>query len=194
MNEARRRIADELYAVSHAHDQALSDRLERFRSVEPATAELLGVLVRATGARRILELGTSSGYGAIWLADAAQATGGRLTSVEIDPLRCAIAGANLERAGLHAELRCEDAAATLAGSPDAWWDFLFLDAERTAYAGYWPELRRSLRPRGGLAAIDNVISHPAEVAQVSTLIEAQRSVTSAVVAVGAGLRLVVRDE
>jgi len=194
VDEGRRAVAAEVLATSRAHDQRRSDRLARFRSVEPATAELLGVLVRATGARRILELGTSSGYCAIWLADAAQATGGRLTSVEIDPLRCAIAGANLERAGLHAELRCEDAAATLAGSPDAWWDFVFLDAERAAYAGYWPELRRSLRPRGGLAAIDNVLSHPAEVAQLSALIETQRGVTSTVVAVGAGLRLVVRDE
>ncbi len=71
MNVGRRRIADELYAVSHAHDQTRSDRLERFRNVEPPTAELLGVLIRATGARRILELGTSNGYSTIWLADGA---------------------------------------------------------------------------------------------------------------------------
>ena len=46
MNEARRRFADELYAVSRAHDENLP-RLERFRNVEPPTAELLGVLIRA---------------------------------------------------------------------------------------------------------------------------------------------------
>src|SRR5215469_7312440 len=100
MNEDRQRLADELYAASHAHDQARSDRLERFRNVEPPTAELLGVLIRATGARRILELGTSNGYSTIWLADAAEATGGSVISVEVDPARIWLAGANLAEASL----------------------------------------------------------------------------------------------
>jgi predicted O-methyltransferase YrrM len=55
MNEARRRFADALYAKGKEHDESRPDRLERFRNVEPPTAELLGVLIRATGARRILE-------------------------------------------------------------------------------------------------------------------------------------------
>ena len=72
MDATRRRLVDELYARSKEHDESRSDRLERFRNVEPPTAELLGVLIRATGARRILELGTSNGYSTIWLADAAE--------------------------------------------------------------------------------------------------------------------------
>ena len=76
MDDERRRFAARLYEESWAHDQALFDRLERFRNVEPPTAELLGVLIRAVGAKRILELGTSNGYSTIWLADAAQVTGG----------------------------------------------------------------------------------------------------------------------
>ncbi len=121
MNESRRRLVDELYAVSHAHDEERSDRLERFRNVEPPTAELLGVLIRATGARRILELGTSNGYSTIWLADAAQATGGSVVSVDVDSERTGLARENLRRAGLEdrVELRTEDAAATLARSADA---------------------------------------------------------------------------
>ena len=78
MHETRRRVADELYAVSHEHDRAHADRLERFRNVEPPTAELLGVLIRAAGARRVLELGTSNGYSTLWLADAVDATGGQV--------------------------------------------------------------------------------------------------------------------
>jgi len=100
MNVGRRRIADELYAVGHAHDQTRSDRLERLRNVEPPTAELLGVLIRATGARRILELGTSNGYSTIWLADAAEATGGAVVSVDVDAVRTELANryiANRER-------------------------------------------------------------------------------------------------
>jgi len=194
MNARRRAIADEVLAAARAHDAAQSDRLARFRNVEPETAELLGVLVRATRARRVLELGTSNGYSTIWLADAVEATAGALKSVEIDPARTAMARANLGRAGLAAELVTGDVAETLRTSADGAWDLVFLDAERPGYAGYWPELVRALRPDGGLLAIDNVLSHAAEVAEVTALIAAEPAVTTVLVPVGAGLRLVVRGE
>jgi predicted O-methyltransferase YrrM len=192
VNPARRAVADAVLAAARAHDAAQADRLARFRNVEPETAELLGVLVRATAARRVLELGTSNGYSTIWLADAAEATGGAVTSVEIDPARTAMARATLRSAGLAAELVTGDAAETLRASPDGEWDLVFLDAERPAYPGYWPDLLRVLRPGGGLLAIDNVVSHAAEVAEVTALIEAEPAVTTVLVPVGAGLRLVVR--
>jgi predicted O-methyltransferase YrrM len=192
VNAERRAIADEVLAAARAHDAAQSDRLARFRNVEPETAELLGVVVRAARARRVLELGTSNGYSTIWLADAAEATGGALTSVEIDPARTALARANLARAGLTAELVTGDAAETLRTSGDGAWDVVFLDAERPAYAGYWPELLRVLRPDGGLLAIDNVLSHAAEVAEVTALIAAEPAVTTVLIPIGAGVRLVVR--
>ena len=194
MDEARRRIADELYAVSHAHDQTCSDRLERFRNVEPPTAELLGVLIRGTGARRILELGTSNGYSTIWLADAAQDTGGAVVSVDLDAVRTELARENLRRAGLEdqVELRTEDAAATLERSGNGEWEFVFLDSERPAYRGYVPDLVRMLAP-GGLLAVDNVQSHADELVEFTELIEAEPELTQTVVPVGAGLRLAARD-
>ena len=192
MNAERRAIADDVLAAARAHDAAQSDRLARFRNVEPETAELLGVLVRATRARRVLELGTSNGYSTIWLADAVEAAGGAVTSVEIDPARTALARANLARAGLTAELVTGDAAETLRVSGDGVWDVVFLDAERPAYAGYWPELLRVLRPDGGLLAIDNVLSHAAEVAEVTAVIAAEPAVTTVLIPIGAGVRLVVR--
>jgi predicted O-methyltransferase YrrM len=194
MNEARRRFADELYAVSHEHDQAQPDRLERFRNVEPPTAELLGVLIRATGARRILELGTSNGYSTIWLADAAEATGGMVVSVDVDADRTDLARQNLRDAGLDgcAELLTEDAAQTLARSADSDWEFVFLDAERPAYPAYLRDLVRTLAP-GGLLAVDNVSSHEHELVEFTALIEAEPELTQTVVPVGAGLRVAVRS-
>jgi predicted O-methyltransferase YrrM len=194
VDEARRRIADELYTVSQEHDRAHADRLQRFRNVEPPTAELLGVLIRATGARRVLELGTSNGYSTMWLADAVQATGGRVVSVELDPARTELARANLSGTGLGelVELRSEDAADALARSEDGEWEFVFLDAERPVYPGYLEDLVRTLAP-GGVLAVDNVISHEHELVEFTALIEAEPALTQVVVPVGAGLRLAVRD-
>jgi predicted O-methyltransferase YrrM len=194
MDASRRRFADELYAVSHEHDRALADRLERFRNVEPPTAELLGVLTRAMGARRIIELGTSNGYSTIWLADAAEATGGSVVSVDLDAARTELARANLEATGLsdRVELRTEDAASSLTRSGDDAWEFIFLDSERPAYPAYLPDLVRTLAP-GGVLAVDNVISHEHELVEFTALIEAEPSLTQTVVPVGAGLRVAVRD-
>jgi predicted O-methyltransferase YrrM len=194
MDQTRRRLTEELYVASREHDAAQADRLERFRNVERDTAELLGVLIRATGARRILELGTSNGYSTIWLADAAQATGGRVLSVDVDASRTELARGNLAAAGLsdQVELRTEDAGSTLVGAPDQAWEFVFLDAERPAYPEYLPDLVRTLAPAGVLA-IDNVQSHAHELVEFTALIEREPRLTQTVVPVGAGLRLAVRD-
>src|SRR5262249_58137130 len=101
-----------------------------------------------------------------------------LVSVEIDPERTELARVNLASCGLDAELRTEDAAETLREATDSCWDLIFLDAERPAYAGYWPHLLRMLRPNGGLLAIDNVLSHAGEVEEVTRLIDAEPSVES----------------
>jgi predicted O-methyltransferase YrrM len=191
MDAARRELAAEIHAAAGEHDAAQADRLDRYRILEPETAELLALLVKATGARRLLEIGTSIGYSTIWLADAAEATRGTLVSVEIDPERSAAARANLERAGLAAELRVEDAGDTLEASADEAWDLIFLDAERPAYAGYWPDVLRSLAP-GGLVAVDNVISHAGQVDELLAIMAAEPNVTTTQVPIGAGLQLAVK--
>jgi predicted O-methyltransferase YrrM len=185
---------DGLYRSGRDHDAQQSDRLERLRNLEPETARMLAVLARGSSAKRLLELGTSNGYSTIWLADAARACGGALTSVELDPMRHEAAAENLRLARLEtfAELRLEDAQACLAKSTDASWDLIFLDAERPAYAGYWPDLVRSLRA-GGMLVVDNVLSHPDEVAEFRQLVADDSRVMDALVPIGAGALLIVKD-
>jgi predicted O-methyltransferase YrrM len=188
MNAARRAFLDELYAHGREHDAAHPDRLQRLRNVEPETAELLGVLVRALGARRVLEIGTSNGYSTLWLADAAQATGGHVESLDIDPRRCDQAQENLGRAGLDGLATCRTASAAqaLTEYPDGAWDLIFLDAERAEYASYWPNVRRTLAP-GGALAVDNAISHAAELTALNRLLDADPRLTSVLVPIGDGL-------
>ena len=192
MNPALSALLDDLYAEGRAFDAAREDRLERRRNVEPDTAALISLLIRATGPRRVLELGTSNGYSTLWLAEAAVAVGAAVVSVDVDAERTGAARANLERGGLAGavELRTEDAAATLAASADGAWDLIFLDAERPAYVSYWPELRRALAP-GGLLIVDNVISHAEQVAEFRALVDADDAVHQALAPTGAGALLVV---
>jgi predicted O-methyltransferase YrrM len=192
VNEQRRALAAGLYAAGREHDARHADRLARWRNVEPETAELLGVLVRAKVCPRVLEIGTSNGYSTIWLADAAEATGGHVTSVDIEPQRTALARENLAKAGLddtHVTLRTEDAGNALATAQDDAFDLIFLDAERPAYVRYWADLVRTLAP-AGLLAVDNVISHAAEVEDFRRVVDEDERVTAALVPIGAGVLLV----
>lgn len=195
MNAERRVVASEVFAAGRAADARQANRLDRLRNVEPETAELLGVLVRATTARRVLEVGTSNGYSTLWLADAVEATGGRVETLDLDPRRTAQARANLERAQLDGlvELRTAGAAQALIEYEDSSWDFVFLDAERLEYRGYWENLRRVLAP-GSTLAIDNAISHSEELVAFNRLLEADPHLQSALVPIGAGLILAVASD
>ncbi|HEY6758445.1 MAG TPA: class I SAM-dependent methyltransferase [Baekduia sp.] len=192
MDETLSALLDDLYAEGRAFDATREDRLERRRNVEPDTAALIAVLIRATRPARVLELGTSNGYSTLWLAEAARAVGAALVSVDVEPERTEQARANLTRGGLAGavELRTEDAADTLAASGDGEWGLIFLDAERPAYVSYWPDLVRALAP-GGLLVVDNVLSHAEQVADFRALVAADDRVHEALAPTGAGALLIV---
>ena len=194
MDPERRTIAAEVFAAGREYDAAQGDRLARLRNVETETAELLGVLVRAIRARRVLEVGTSNGHSTLWLADAAEAVGGHVETLDIDPRRTEQALANLSRAGLSEVVNCRTigAAQALAEYPDAAWDFVFLDAERPEYPSYWPNLRRSLAP-GAVLAIDNAVSHESELQSFNRLLGDDPHLTTALVPIGAGLIVAALD-
>jgi predicted O-methyltransferase YrrM len=192
VNAERRALAAEVFAAGREHDAAQSDRLARFRNLEPETGELLAVLVRASQAKRVLEIGTSNGYSTLWLGDAVQATGGHLVTLELDPRRTELARENLERAGLSDVVDCRTigAAQALTEQPTDTWDLVFLDADRPEYPGYWRQLRRVLAP-GAMLAIDNAISHESELTGFRALLDEDPGIESALVPIGAGLIVAV---
>ncbi|GIF77739.1 O-methyltransferase [Asanoa siamensis] len=178
-------LAD-LYADGVHHDAAQQDRLLRRRNLEPDTAALLAQLVRIAGARRVVEIGTSNGYSTIWLALAARDIGGRVVSV--DTQEWPSLRTNLRRAGVSVDLRLLEGGSYLESLPSGSVDLLFLDAERTEYASWWPHPVRVLRP-GGVLAVDNVLSHAAEVSDFLALVAADPRCRSATIPVGKGLFL-----
>ncbi len=126
--------------------------------VPPALGKLLGILVRAVGAGRVLEIGTLGGYSAIWMARAL-GPGGRIISLEVDPHHAAVARANLERAEVAAlvEVRVGRALDLLpALPPEELFDLAFIDADKVSYPAYLEWAILLVRP-GGLIVADNVL-------------------------------------
>jgi predicted O-methyltransferase YrrM len=187
MDDILEELLAELEAFGLANDASIADRPHRMLNITRDTGEFLEVLARAAGARRILEIGTSNGYSTLWLARAARDLGGTVTTIERSDLKLGMARANFARSGL---ARCieqlhEDAGRVLARQADASIDMLFLDSERTEYPGWWPDIRRCLKPRG-LLVVDNATSHPQEMAPFVALVKTDPGFVTCLVPVGKG--------
>lgn len=176
-----------------ANDSSTSERPRKMLNITRDTGEFLAVLVRATLARRVLEIGTSNGYSTLWLASAARAIGGSVTTVEFSYYKVGLASKNFNRSGLanYISLVQDDADRVLERSADSAFDFIFLDSERPEYPGWWPNLRRVLRP-GGLLVVDNATSHPEEMVPFVALVKAETSFTTSLVPVGNGEFMAVK--
>lgn len=183
----------ELERFGKENDAAKTARAERMLNITRDTGEFLSVLARGMAAQRILEIGTSNGYSTLWLAEAAKATGGKVTTVEASQFKIDLAAANFARAGLEPiiDLVHDDAGRFLERSQQGAFDLVFLDSERSQYPGWWPRLDAALRP-GGLLVVDNATSHAAELAPFVALVGADARYTSCLVPVGNGEYLAVK--
>jgi predicted O-methyltransferase YrrM len=186
-------LLSELERFGEANDNATAERPRRMLNITRDTGEFLSVLVQATAARRVLEIGTSNGYSTLWLASAARATGGAVTTVELSDYKVGLARQNFSRSGLAASITLvqDDAGRVLERAADASFDLVFLDAERPEYPGWWPHLKRVLRP-GGLLVVDNATSHPEQMAPFVALVKADTDFTTSLVPVGNGEFLAVK--
>lgn len=193
MNQRLLAFVDRLYTEGVARDAGEPDRLLKRRNLEPATAELLSLIVRIARARRVVEIGTANGYSTVWLADAVGDTAGHVVSVDTatsTEARANLGRADAAQAGVAArvDFRQEDGGAYLARLADGSVDLLFLDAERVEYPNWWPHPVRVLGP-GAVLAIDNALSHPDEVAPFLALLAREPRLVGATIAVGKGLYL-----
>ena len=186
-------LKTELERFGEENDSATTERSRRMLNITRDTGEFLLVLVRATAARRILEIGTSNGYSTLWLAEAAGVTGGTVTTVEFSEYKIGLASANFARSGLASIIKLihDDAGRVLHQTEEGAFDFVFLDSERSEYPGWWIRLRRVLRP-GGLLVVDNATSHHEQVAPFVALVKADPVFVTCLVPVGNGEFLAVK--
>lgn len=193
MNHPLQALKAELEVFGDAHDAATVDRSRRMFNITSDTGELLLVLVRATAARRVLEIGTSNGYSTLWLGEAVSGIDGSVTTVELDDDKIRLASANFARSALTPFITQvhDDAGRFLKRSDDSAYDLIFLDSERANYAGWWVDLRRALRC-GGLLIVDNATSHTDELAPLVARVKADHEFATSLVPVGKGEFLAVK--
>jgi caffeoyl-CoA O-methyltransferase len=129
---------------------------QSYRNVPPQDGRVLRLLAETMNATNSIDIGTATGYSAIWMGMALQKTGGKLTTYEIDAGRAATARANFKRAGMADIITLvEGDAHKEVTSLKAPIDNLFLDADKEGYVDYLKKLLPLVRP-GGLIIGHNI--------------------------------------
>ncbi|WP_421759792.1 O-methyltransferase [Devosia sp.] len=128
--------------------------------VSPAQGKFLSLLVRMTGARRVLEVGTLGGYSTIWMARALPKDG-ELVTLEYEPHHAEVAARNIAAAGLsdrvtiHIGAAAETLPVIVAASPEPF-DLVFIDADKPSNTIYLDWAIKLSRP-GTVIVLDNVV-------------------------------------
>jgi predicted O-methyltransferase YrrM len=147
---------DKLDAALRANEQAGLPAID----VTGLQGKFLEFLVRVSGARRILEIGTLGGYSTIWLARALP-EGGRVVTLELDPHHAEVARANLNNAGVLDRVDlivgpALDTLQSLENTASAPFDFIFIDADKESYSQYL-QWALKLSHVGTIIVADNVV-------------------------------------
>lgn len=148
------------------HIQSILDRIKAadtgLLAVSEEDGRFLRVLVASRAAKSVLEIGGASGYSGIWLGLGARESGGRVVSIEYDPVRAKEAAANVRSAGLEDVVRVVEGDAfkeipKLQGT----FDLVFLDAWKPDYKKFFDMVYPRLSP-GGLFVAHNVVNKKSE--------------------------------
>lgn len=155
------------------------------------SAEFVYALLRATGARRGLEIGTSYGYSAVWAGAAIAGRGGRLITIDRDPRKHEIASTYFAEAGLDQAIECRTGvAAEVLEELDGPFDYVLNDADKENCGAYVKQLLGKLAPRA-VVLTDNTLTHQDELAPFIRWVREHRGFASAHVPVGNGFEMSV---
>ncbi|MEI7475598.1 MAG: O-methyltransferase [bacterium] len=160
-----------------------------FWNIPRVTGELINSLIKSHGFKNILEIGTSNGYSALWIADAVKYTGGKLTGIEFYTKRIVLAEQNLNECGLSEYVNIvQGRALEVLETLDEEYDMVFIDASKAEYIKYYQKIRNQLKQNGLLVA-DNVDSHREKVQDFMDAIYEDKAFQVSHIAYPAGLLL-----
>ncbi len=194
MTEAREAFLRRLKTFGEDNDRTAATRAEKMLNITEDTGRLIGMLIRAWKPAHILEVGTSNGYSTIWWADALTDPGQRLVTLEINPAKVVQATENFRQAGVADRIQVVsgDAGEFLRHTRDVTWGLIFLDAERSEYVGYWPDLARILAP-DGLLIVDNAVDKAVELEDFHRVVAGTPGFRQVLVPLGNGELFIQRD-
>lgn len=162
----------------------LESRGRQMLSVPRQDGQFLNLLVSASRSRNVLEIGTSHGYSAIWISLALEETGGRLTTIDIDPEKVRLAKENVGKASLsHRVTFHEGDAHQLVTTLDGPFDFVFLDADKEGQMDYFKKLYPDKLAPGGIIAVHNAIHSRRSMREYLDTVSQHRDFTSVVLSV-----------
>ena len=148
------------HAAAEAVLKEMEGRGAKFLSVPTKDGEFLRLLTRVARAKKVLEIGTSQGYSALWISLGLEETGGHLTTVEIVPERSREARGNLAKAGLaHRVTFLEGDAHEVVTTLEGPFDFVFLDADKDGQVDYFNKLFPKKIAPGALLVCHNAIRY-----------------------------------
>lgn len=161
----------------------------RSRQVARTTGQFLFALVAPQADCEVLEIGGSRGYSTIWLAAGVRNFGGRVLSLEADPVKCETWRRNIAEAGVEgtAQLIEGDAFETLPAIDDVF-DIVFIDAEKEQYERLFEIARSKVEP-GALFVADNVLSHEETLGGYSRARQSDSTLESVTLPLDRGLEL-----
>lgn len=195
-------------AVLREYDQRAETEMQRMRGlapgefmshldefllpVGPATGQLMNLLIKESKAKSILEVGTSYGYSTVWLAEAARANAGKVTTLDLAANKQAHARGALERAGLadFVEFRLGDARDSIAALEGPF-EFVLIDLWKDLYIPCFDLLHGKLAS-GAIVVADNMISPEfsrADAERYRKHVRAQADMQSVLLHVGSGIEL-----
>jgi predicted O-methyltransferase YrrM len=161
----------------------------RARAVVPTTGRFLFGLVAHHPACDVLEIGGSRGYSTLWLGAGVRYLGGRVVSIESDPVKCEARRRNVAEAGLDewVELVDGDALEVVPTLSEAF-DVVFIDAEKEDYERHFQLAREKVEP-GAVFVADNVLSHEDTLGAYTRARQGDPTLVSVTVPLDRGLEL-----
>lgn len=168
MNRKISKILDNLEKKSQYENKNYHkiDHSERMLAITKDTGIFYNTLLRSTKPKRILEIGTSSGYSALWFADAVIGQKTRIITIEKNPNKIKLATKNFQKAGISKIIQIKQGNAKQILSEmlrefkksktKKYFDFVFIDADKEQYRFYFDATLQMLK-KDGIIAADNII-------------------------------------
>lgn len=188
-------MEQELFDVLSALEmRAETERMRQGESdmVDPDAAKFVSLLAISKKAQVIVEVGSGVGYSTLWLAYAAQATGGKVITCELDPAKANEAKANLARANMsdYVEVITGDAREALRHRNEAV-DFLFIDGDYGQYETYFDVVYKQMSV-GSTVVAYHVVAAENDLADYTTYAQNHPNLESVTIPLAAGLEFSVK--